>query len=78
MASKLTQEILNWANLENISKPMTPHQIKTFAAVLTRKVAHTQLAVIRLLREDPHISDESFDQLGQTNWLFRLAKNRYS
>jgi hypothetical protein len=34
-----------------------------------------QLAVIRLLREDPHITDESFDQL-VTNWLFKLAKSR--
>jgi hypothetical protein len=35
----------------------------------------TQLTVIRMLREDPNVTDESFDQL-MTTWLFKLAKSR--
>ena len=35
MKSKLIQE-LDWANIENVSEPLTPLQLKAVASVLTR------------------------------------------
>jgi hypothetical protein len=43
MRSRLTQETLNWANLEKISTPITPFQLKMIATVLTRKGIGTVL-----------------------------------